>query len=171
MPPITALRHRGATPQVIRYLNATPLPLGNGFSTNDAAASPQYWTRRNAVLQIADGIYAVTYDGVYRLKPDGITWSNLGGDGGLTFTNPDLTVGQSVARSGLHVFYLGAAPFVVGWYKSTTSAANLRGYRLDVNGGGWSEQSDVATITALGGTDGGSPHKTSTGRGQLRAMA
>jgi hypothetical protein len=167
MPPITALRHRGATPQVIRYLNATPLTLGNTFGTSDAAASPKFWTRRNAVLQIADGIYTVTYDGVYRLKPDGVSWSKLGGDGGLTFTNPDLTAGQSVARSGLQVFYLGSAPFVAGWYKSTTSASNLRGYRLDVNAGTWSEQTDIATITALGDTDGGSPHNEIPFRGLL----
>jgi hypothetical protein len=166
-PPVTFLRHRGATPQVIRYLNSTPTPLGNTFGTDDAAASPQYWTRRNPVAQVGGGIYAVTYDGVYRLKPDGVTWSNSGADGGLIFTNPDLAAGQGVARSGLTVFYIGSSAFLCGWYKTTTGAGNLRGYRLDVNGGGWSEQTDIATISALGATDGGSPHNEIPFRGLL----
>jgi hypothetical protein len=161
------LRHRGATPQVFRYLNATPINLGNTFGTNDAAGSPQYWTRRNAVIHVASGVYAVQYDGVYRLQPDNVTWSNAGVDGGLTFTNPDLAAGYGVSRSGLHVFYIGASPFVCGWYKTTTGADNLRGFRLDVNAGTWAEQTDVATGTALGSADGGSPHNEIPFKGLL----
>lgn len=166
-PPLTFLRHRSATPQVFRYLNATPVPLGNTFSTADTAGAPQYWTRRNAIINVASGVYAATYDGVYRLKADNVTWSASGVDGGLTFTNPDLAAGQGVARSGLHVFYIGSSPFICGWYKTTTGADNLRGFRLDVNGGGWSEQSDVATGVVLGATDGGSPHNEIPFKGLL----
>ena len=167
MPPITTLRHRGATPQVIRYINATQIALGNPFGTDDSAGLPKFWTRRNAVCQVGPSIYAVDYDGVYILKPDGVTWSKSGGDGGLTFTNPDLVAGQGVARSGLHVFYVGSSPYLVGWYKTTTGAVNLRGYRLAVIGGGWSEQTDVATAAALGAVNGGSPHNEIPFRGLL----
>lgn len=166
-PPLLFLRHRGATPQVVRYLNATPVSLGNTFGTDDAAASPEYWTRRNAVIQVGGSVFAITYDGVYKLQPDMVTWSNAGIDGGLTFTNPDLAAGHAPARSGLHAFYIGTTPFICGWYKTTTGAGNLRGYRLDVNAGTWSEQTDTATGTALGATDGGSPHNEIPFKGLL----
>lgn len=157
-PPLLFLRHRGVTPRVERYFNAQPTAVGNVFGTDDGAGSPQYWTRRNAVIHVGGSLYAVTYDGVYKLQPDGVTWSNAAIDGGFPYSNPDLVGGGARARGGLYVVPIGVTPSLVNWYKTTTSAAHLRGLTLNLNTGTWSEQADVNTGDDLGSTDGGSPH-------------
>jgi len=157
-PPQIALRHRGVTPRVERYLNAQGSNVGNPFGTDDGTGSPQYWTRRNAVIHVGGSLYAVQYDGVYKLQPDGVTWSNAPIDGGFTYSTPDLVAGGARTRGGLYVVPNGTVPSLVNWYKSATSAAHLRGLSLNLNTGTWSEQTDVNTGLDLGGTDGGGPH-------------
>lgn len=167
LPTMLYLRHADAAPRVIRYLNTDPIPLGNTFSADDSPASPEYWTRRNAVIQAGANLLAVSLDGVYKLQPDGETWSNAGVDGGLTFSNADLASGFGATRSGLHPTYVGTTPYIVGWYKSTTNAGSLRGYRLNLNTGVWEEQGDVSTGVDVGDAVGGSPHNEIMFRGRL----
>jgi len=167
IPTLLLLRHKDAAPQVYRYLNTVPTPLGNTFGADDSPATPEYWTRRNAVIQAAGSVFAIMADGVYRLQPDGVTWSMAGVDGGLTFTNPSLAAGFGATRSGLHGVYLGVTPYIFGWYKSTTGGDSLRGFRLNLISGAWAEQADASTGVIVSATDGGSPHNEVVFRGRL----
>lgn len=161
-PPLLFMRYMKATPEVQRYVGATATPVGNTFDNDEdpgaAGSNDRELSPRNRVINVLGNIYAVANLGVYKLQPDGITFSNSSILGGLTFTTQSTDALTLHQRSGIHVIYIDTVPHIVGFYKTSLNGnggAQIRGYKLNLSTNVWIEQSAVSTAFELGGDSGG----------------
>lgn len=144
-PPLLFMEHRGSggTYKVFRYVGGSVSQIGNSFASFFTSSNILARKGFNRVVQFLGDLYAVTLDGVYKLQPDGVTWSKSSGDGGLNFSNPESQVNTNAgSQSGLHVVYVGNIPYLTGVYKTNNGSNEWRGY--------WLDGSDLASGWTLG---------------------
>jgi len=105
--PFLALNNRTGTPQVRRYVNATPTPIGVSIpgavidteSGGDVSRARGY----PAVIKFGGSqtFLAVTGLSVYRTTDGGATWATV-----LTLTGTHIDTGATIAKSGLFVLHV-----------------------------------------------------------------
>jgi hypothetical protein len=132
------------TPAVFRYVNASPVQVGNSFGTADggSATDQQVSKLRNRVVQFQGQIYAMNADGIYR-KDDPLVlagdWTRV-----LVMTNPETT---DNSFGGLYPVDIGGTSYLTGVYGGTESSVTMHWVKFD--GTTWTQGSGTVTSTII----------------------
>jgi len=82
--PFLAFNYQTASPQLVRYLNATPTTVGVTFGSQDGTGTNSTYMNRCSVIRFlgANTFLAITGNIIYRTTDGGASWGSTAGTGG-----------------------------------------------------------------------------------------
>lgn len=165
------------TQSVLRYVNGTPATLGTppagtlSWSNAAGAENAQYFA--NHAVQFRGELFAFFPSGVYKLQPDGTTWSRTLANGGFDFAvDGSGIIGDTQDRAcftGFHPTVIGGVPHLVGIRHGSSTTSKV-GILYNSNTKVWSEGTPRSLSTNVRGEEGASLQVAVMFRGVMHFM-